>query len=47
MGRFGIFQPRARANDGLGHGGDGLVLTNHALVQFLVQVQEFLHLAFE
>ena len=47
IGRFGIFQPGARADDRFGHGCDRLVLADHALVQFVFQVQQLLHFAFE
>ena len=46
-GPLGIFQPAARAHDRVGHGFDGFVLADHALVKFLGQVQKLLDLAFE
>ena len=38
-GAVGVFQPRAGAADGLGDGGDRLVLPDDALVQLLFQMQ--------
>ena len=37
IGRFGSRQTRARADDRLGDGGDGFVLTDDPLVQFFVE----------
>ena len=45
MGRFGSAMPARRALDGLGHQAHGLVLSDHALVEDLVQVQQLLALA--
>ena len=42
----GIGQAGARTADGVGHQGDGLVLADHALVQFLFHLEQFLALAF-
>ncbi len=46
-GTVGILQAGAGADDGLGHGGDGFVLADDALVQLLFQVQQLLHFAFQ
>ena len=44
-GRFGSRQAGARAADGVGHRGDGLVLADHALVQLVFHLQQLLALA--
>ena len=46
IGRFGILEAGAGADDGVGDCLDGLVLADHAAVQLLLEVQELLHLAF-
>ena len=43
-GPLGILQPHTAAANGLGHGGDGLILAHHALMQGLLQLQHALAL---
>ena len=40
-GALGVLQAGTRTAHGVGHGADGLVLPHHALVQFLLQMQQF------
>jgi hypothetical protein len=40
-----VGQARARAADGVGHGGNGLVLADHALVQLVFHLQQLVALA--
>ena len=46
IGRFAILQAGARAAHGVGHGFDRFVLADDALVQMLLQLDEFFALAF-
>ena len=44
-GRFGSCRPGARAADGVGDGGDRLVLADDALVQALLHLEQLLDFA--
>ena len=46
-GTVGVAQPGAAAPDGVGHGGDRLVLPHHALVEGGLQPHQLLHLALQ
>ena len=46
-GAFGVFQPGAGAADGVGHGGYGFVLSDHALVEPLFQAHELVRFGFQ
>ena len=46
-GALGVFQPGAGASDGVGHGGYGFVLSDHALVEPLFQAQELVRFGFQ
>ena len=43
-GTAGVFESRARAAHGLGDGADGLVLTHHPLMEFVLHLQQALRL---
>ena len=42
-----VLEARARPHHRIGHRGDRFILADDALVQFIAQVQQLLHLAFE
>ena len=44
-GPLGVLEPGTRATNGVGHGLDGLVLADHAIVEPLLHVDELLELA--
>jgi hypothetical protein len=46
-GTVRVRQPGTRTADGVGHGDDGFVLADHALVEDLLHTQQLGHLAFE
>ncbi len=46
-GTVGVLEAAAGAQDGLGDGGDGVVLTDDALVKLAFEVEELVHFAFE
>ena len=46
-GLFGVLHSRPRAAHGIGNGLNGLVLPNHALVEFFFEIQQFFALALQ